>query len=441
MATGNNGRDEIMDFSLTVYKALGSGLFAATFPSFWLYTRLSGRYRKGLQERLGLIPPGITPRLEGSPRIWMHAVSLGEIRVAHAVYEAIRTLAPDASFIVSSTTDHGVGLARETFQGVPVVYAPFDAVFCVRKALSRIRPDVMVFLETEIWPAWIHEAHKMGARVALLNGRISRRSAGTYIKFRGFWKRVLKNVDALSMIGEEDARRIRRMGADPAKVMVNGNAKYDLLAGQADPAFVEEMRAELDLTPRSRVLVAGSTRRDEESMVLDAYDKILRHFPDTLLFIAPRHIDRTPAIASLLKSRGYAYQLRSHMIEQRVERRAPVVIMNTFGELFSLYSVGTIVFCGGSLVPLGGQNPLEPAAWGKAAFYGPFMENFPDAEALLARVGGGIRVSSTEDFAERAVWFLNHPEELEARGARARNAVIQNQKAAIKHARVIADLI
>jgi len=202
-----------------------------------------------------------------------------------------------------------------------------------------------------------------------------------------------------------------------------------------------EMRQILDLDPSDPVFVAGSTREGEEAMVLDAYEELLKEFPETILIIVPRHIERTPEIGSLIEKRGLRYQLRSELGSAGSKRTEPVVIINTFGELFKLYSVGTVVFCGASLVPLGGQNPLEAAAWGKMVFYGPSMEDFLDAKALLEAVDAGIPVSGPGMLAEKAAWFLNRPDALKTRGARAREAVLGNQNAAEKHAKVIASCI
>jgi 3-deoxy-D-manno-octulosonic-acid transferase len=396
----------------------------------------------GLKERLGFVPRTLVQNLPESPRIWLHAVSLGEVKVAAPIVKSLRKLNPNCSVILSATTDHGIKLARETFgEDIPVVYAPIDTIFSVRTALSRIRPDVLVFLETEIWPAWIVEARRMGIKTALINGRISVRSIGGYLKLKPFFREILRYVDAFSMILKEDANRIKAMGAAPHKVIINGNAKYDLLATQAAPGIETEMRQILNLEASNSVFVAGSTREGEESMVLDVYERILKQFPDMVLVIAPRHIERTSEIESLLERRGFDYQLRSEVNGDATRRTKPVVIVNTFGELFKLYSVGTILFCGASLVPLGGQNPLEAAAWGKVVFYGPSMEDFLDAKALLEEVGAGIPVSSPEMMAEKVLWFLNHPDALKTYGERAREAVKRNQNAAEKHAQVIARLI
>jgi 3-deoxy-D-manno-octulosonic-acid transferase len=424
------------------YTLLTGGVFLSCLPPFWLYTCLSGRHGEKLRERLGHVPPRLVQTLRGSPRVWIHAVSLGEVKAAAPIIKALGQILPGCSVMVSTTTKHGRELATETFEeDIPVVYAPIDFIGSVRKALSRVHPDVLVFMETEIWPAWLTEARRMGIRIALVNGRISVRSIGGYLKLRPFFREILRNVDVFSMILEQDASRIAAMGADPERIQINGNAKYDLLAGLADPAMEKEMQQILNLEGSLPVFVAGSTREGEEAMVLDAYEKIVTEFPDTVLIIAPRHIERTAEIKSLLERRGFRYRLLSELGSGKAKRREPVVIMNTFGELFKLYSIATIVFCGASLVPLGGQNPLEAAVWGKAVLYGPSMEDFLDAKALLEDVGAGMPVSSPEMLAEKAIWFLRHPDALKTSGARAREAVIRNQNAAEKHAQVIAGLV
>ncbi|MDP6178764.1 MAG: glycosyltransferase N-terminal domain-containing protein, partial [Desulfatiglandales bacterium] len=380
-----------MNLLYTAYTALTSSVFISCLPPFWLYTRLSGRYKEGLRERLGFVPPNLARGLSGTPRIWVHAVSLGEVKVAAPIINSLRSQFPGCSVILSTTTEHGRDLAKRTFgEDIPVVYGPVDHVYSVREALARVRPDVLIFLETEIWPAWLAEAHRMGIKTAMINGRISVRAIRGYLKFRPFFRQVLKNMDSFSMITEQDADRIRAMGAELQKIEINGNAKYDLLGGQADSDTEAEMRRTMNLHPFQKVFVAGSTREGEEAMILDVYEKILEPFPETILIITPRHIDRTPFIESLLRDRGFKYQLRTDIEGGSAKRTEPVVIMNTFGELFRVYSVGTIIFCGASLVPLGGQNPIEAAVWGKVVFYGPSMDDFLDAKSMLENVDAGI---------------------------------------------------
>ncbi len=424
------------------YAVLTGILFMLLIPVAWIYTRFTGRYTKNFKERLGFVPNHVVQSIPGHPRIWLHAVSLGEVKVAASIITALRQEMPDCSLILSTITEHGRKLAEDIFEKeVPVIFAPIDHIGSVRKALSTLRPDVMVFLETEIWPTWLYQAHRMGIKTALINGRISLKSIGGYLKLRFFFREVLKNFDVFSMIMEGDASRIESIGAEPHKIEINGNAKYDLLASMVDPAAETAIRRIFNLGVDDKVFVAGSTRKGEEEMILNAYEKILKNFPDTILFIAPRHIDRVPEIGTIIEGHGFEYQLRTDFSSGKEIRTKQIIIINTFGELFNIYSVGTVVFCGGSLVPLGGQNPLEPAVWGKLVFYGPHMENFLDAESLLEAACAGVSIKNPEELADRAIWFLGHPEELKGFGDRAREAVLKNKGAAEKHARVILRLL
>jgi 3-deoxy-D-manno-octulosonic-acid transferase len=299
----------------------------------------------------------------------------------------------------------------------------------------------MVFLETELWPAWITETHRRGIPCALIHGRISKRSIRKYITFRPFFRDVLNHIAAFSMITEEDAHRIVDMGADPRRVQVNGNAKHDLLASQTDPAIEARIRKLLGLKPLQPVFVGGSTREGEEESLLKVYRGLLRYFPETVLVIAPRHIVRASRIEALVRQQGLEVQLWSDLVQPGVARTAPVVLVNTFGDLFKIYSVGTIIFCGASLVPLGGQNPLEPAMWGKMVFYGASMEDFAEPKRLLEQEGAGVEVKSAEAFVEKALFYLNLQGELQEGGRRAREAVLRLQGASQRHAEVIARLM
>jgi len=430
-----------MSFLYKAYATLSSGIFVAGLPPFWLYTRLTGRFRRGLKERLGFVPLQELRGGHPSRRIWIHAASLGEVRVARSITNHLVKLVPGCEVILSTNTDHGHDLGRKLFDSGSVIYAPFDFLPSVRKTLSAVKPEVMVFLETEIWPAWITETHRRGTPCALVHGRISARSIGKYLAFRPLFRDVLKKFNTFSMITEEDGHRIVDMGADPKRVEVNGNAKHDLLASQADPAIETRMQKFLSLKSLQPVFVGGSTREGEEEVLLSVYKKLSKEFPETLLVIAPRHIVRTSRIEALVRQQGLEVQLWTDLVRPGVERTAPVVLVNTFGELFKIYSVGTIVFCGASLVPLGGQNPLEPAVWGKMVFYGPSMEDFSEAKKLLEQERAGVEVKDAEAFAEQGLFFLNHQEELREGGGRAREAVLRSQGASERHAEVIARLM
>ncbi len=421
----------------TVYGALTTGLFLVLFPLAFVYMAITRRFKNHFQERLGFLPATTVKSLSGSPRIWIHGASLGEIRVAAAIIKSLREKLPGCAIIVSTVTEHGRDLALDLFQKeIPVVYAPLDIPGCAIKALSFVRPDVMVFLETELWPAWIFTAHRLGIKLALLNGRISPRSLKGYLKFRPFFRSVLRKFDAFGMISETDAHRIRAMGATPGKIRVNGNAKYDNTVILPDQSVETKMRRILNLAPSDRIIVAGSTRGGEEEMLLDAYEKIRSTYPDTLLLLAPRHIKRAGDIRTLIRRRGHDVQLKTE-IDHGASRTAKILIIDTFGELFNTYSVATVVFCGASLIPLGGQNPLEPAAWGKPILYGPHMEDFLDAKEMLESARGSIRVADPRELTKTLLHLLENPEEARLLGRHAREVASQTRSAARKHAEII----
>jgi 3-deoxy-D-manno-octulosonic-acid transferase len=425
-----------------IYTAMTSGLFFSCFPAFVLYSRLRSRPHEGMRERLGYVPPSIVCRLPDAPRIWIHAVSLGEVNVAASIIRSLAGTVPGGSTILSTTTEHGRRSAHRILgKTAPVIYAPLDTLFAVRKALDRVRPRAMIFLETEIWPTWLHEARRRGAATALLNGRISVRSIGRYLRLRPFFKETLRNVHAFSMISQGDADRIVSLGADPRRVTVNGNAKYDLPAGQVESAAEAEVRRIMKLGDSTPVLVAGSTRKGEEALVLAAYREICKDFPKTLLILAPRHIRRSADICRLLERMGLGYHLWSSLVSGAARRSESVVILDLFGELFKIYSVATVAFCGASLVPLGGQNPLEPASLGKVVLYGPSMEDFVEPAELLRGIGAGITVYNPSGLAEEVVRLLRRPDIREGLGAKAKQALMEHRGAAERHTRIIAGLL
>ena len=400
------------------------------------------RFTEHFNERLGFLPAKTIRSFSDGPRIWIHGASLGEIRVAQAIVKSLRKKIPSSNIIVSTVTAHGRNLALETFdKEIPVVYAPLDLPGCAFKALSFVRPDVMVFLETEIWPAWIVSARKLGIRLALLNGRISPRSFKSYMKFRPFLRSVLKNFDSFSMISGEDADRIYAMGATRSKIRVNGNAKYDITLMSPNLSVAGEMRRIFNLTSDKPVIVAGSTRGGEEAMLLDVYEKIRSRYSKIILIVAPRHIKRAADICTLIRHRGHPCQLRTEIGPGRALRTSEIIVVDTFGELFNIYSIATLVFCGASLVPLGGQNPLEPAVWGKPVLFGPHMEDFPDAKQMLESAGGGMQVENSGKLARAFLDLLDHPEKAAVMGQKARERALQMRAAAHRHAEIIEELL
>lgn len=431
-----------MNFAYKAYNFINIGLFFTLLPPFWFYARLTGRFKDGLGQRLGFYPNSLVNAISGSPRIWIHAASVGEVNGAVAIIESLTRLMPDCAIILSTTTIHGQSWARERFgPEITCIYAPLDFIVSVRKALSAIQPDILVCLETEIWPNWLLTARRMGAKIALVNGRISGRSIKGYLKIRFLIKEALNQIETFSMIREEDAQRLMMLGVPKKKIEINGNAKYDLLLRQAVPSLKAENERLYNLKGNEPVLVAGSTRGSEHELIVNIYEKILQTLPETLLIIAPRHVEKIQHIIDIITAKGFSYQLKTELDKAGCSRTAPVVIINTIGDLQSTYSIASIVFCGGSLEPLGGQNILEAAVWGKPVFYGPSMEDFLDAKALLDKTGGGIQIKDDRELAERMLYYFTHPDEADAVGRLAKEAVMLNKGSAEKHAAVIFRLI
>ena len=427
-----------MNISYLAYNLFGIGLFVLFSPLFGLYALITGRHRRSIPQRLGLYSRRLLSGLSAKPRIWIHAASVGEVRAAVAVIQPLVALTPECSLILSTVTDQGYELAIAALGSkARCIYAPIDLYFSVRKAFSTLKPDIFVCIETELWPNMLAEAHRRGVKTALVNGRISGRSIKRYLLIRPLMRAALKTIQVFSMIGHADAQRIKLLGAPPGRIAVNGNAKFDVAIDHQDMAVKTELRRRYDLTDHTPVLVAGSTRGPEEEIIMGVFEKIIKDYPDTLLIIAPRHINRARQIQTLVKARGYSCQLRSELDNRNPARHAPVVVLDTIGELPETYSIASIVFCGGSLVPKGGQNILEPAAWAKPVFYGPSMEDFLDSKELLDKTGGGIQVADGAQLAEKALYFLANPGQARQVGAQALKAVTSNKGAAGKHAMAV----
>jgi 3-deoxy-D-manno-octulosonic-acid transferase len=399
---------------------------AAPFVPIFLI--IKGLPDKHFKERLGMPPKRVLWPGRGGPKIWIHAVSIGEVKVAKVIVDTLKGFADDFSVILSTTTKSGRRTALSIMPAnTEVIYNPVDIFWCVRNALKKVSPDLFINLETEVWPNFLWACKRFHIPVFLLNGRISTRSIGNYRRFRFLMKDVLSVYRLLSMISPLDARRIISIGADPQKVVVGGNAKYDLLIKEARPEVSARIARIYRIADGRPVFIAGSTRGGEEGIIIEAYLDLRKRYPGLLLVIAPRHIERLRNIGSLVKSYGLNYCLRSGM-EHDIKKAcsADVIIVDVHGELFGLYSIGTVIFCGASLVPLGGQNILEAAVWGKPVIYGRSMDNFLDAKGLLEGAGAGFQVGDKAQLVKVAERLLGNPEESERLGRGARRAIELN---------------
>jgi len=379
-----------------------------------------------------------------APCVWIHAASVGEVGVAESVASALSATVPGLRMVLTVITEQGYAYARKRLGNrAAVLYAPIDLPAPVSKALDAIKPDALVCLETEIWPNLLVAAAKRRIPTAIVNGRISSRSIHRYMWIRPLIRTALSGIEAFSMISPVDAERIQRLGAPSARICINGNAKYDSFISQAEPSMREKAASQLGVGSNHPVWVAGSTREGEEEIILDAYRRIRHIQPNLVLVIAPRHISRVPQLEGLVKRSGSGARLWTDLGKTNGQRLPAdtVVIVDTIGDLKGIYSISTLVFCGGSLVPLGGQNILEAAVWGKPVLYGPSMDDFLEAKELLEAAGGGLQVPDGKGLYGAVRHLLETPSRAEEMGRSARQAVLSNTGAAERHAAVIRRLL
>jgi 3-deoxy-D-manno-octulosonic-acid transferase len=393
-----------------------------------------------LKEKLGFLPLSVS-KIEGTPRIWVNAVSVGEVVAAGSIVKLLRETYPSAFIILSTGTETGRKMAEQTIKEVDnYIYYPFDFPWVVRRILRILRPHLFITIETEIWPNLLTTARKMGIKTMLANGRISARSFNRYRRTRFLWKKVLGSFDVMSMISQTDAEKIKSIGAEPEKVFISGNSKYDTLIFRADPKFEVKIRKLLQIESHEIVFLAASTHDGEEKTIIKAYKNLLKEFPHLILIIAPRHIKRVASVEEALRSEGLSDFIHRTRLEY-TQRKSPIIILDVIGELFYIYSLGTIIFCGGSLIKKGGQNILEPACWGKVIFYGPSMEDFLAEKELLTKAGAGIEVKGAASLVREATVLLNNPEERRQRGEKGREAIQKMEGAAKKNVKLAQKLL
>jgi 3-deoxy-D-manno-octulosonic-acid transferase len=375
-----------MFFLYSILLSLG---FLLMLPLFLLRRE---KYASGFAQRLGKYPEFED---DGRKVLWLHCVSVGETNAARPLVDALRTQLPQHRLVISTTTKTGQELARQLFAGKAdaVFYFPFDFKFSVRRALAMYKPSLVLLMETEIWPHFIREAKLTGAKVAIVNGRLSQRSFGRYSRVRSFVARVLEDVDLALMQTEADAKRIIDLGMDPDRVALTGNLKFEQPPLEDDTTLTEEFRQRFAVSSDKPLIVAASTHDPEERLVLDALDGELGH--SCRLLIAPRHPQRFDAVEKLLRGSPYSYVRRSST-PSTGDREADIILLDSIGELRAAYPLAEIVFVGGSLIPHGGQSVLEPAAEGKAIVTGPYTANF-DAVVREFHENDAIRQTQATD--------------------------------------------
>ncbi|GER93083.1 3-deoxy-D-manno-octulosonic acid transferase [Dissulfurispira thermophila] len=410
-----------------------------------------------LKERLGLYKT--TPHYSNTPLpcIWIHAVSVGEVIASTPLIKKIKEKYTDADIIISTVTDTGQKVAQERIGNIAkVIYVPFDIPFAINMAVKKIKPSIFIIVETELWPNIIRIMRRNSIPVLLMNGRISEKSFNRYKIFRFFMQDVLNNINILCMQNELYAERMRELGADPNKIKTIGNFKFDTRPSSAVPEWTGIFRRQKtedreQTNERGFTIISGSTHRTEEDLILNAYMKLRTDFPRLNLIIAPRHPERFREVEELLKKKGLEYVKRSELhnswfaesseshrvsgLQTSYQASGIIILLDVIGELSSVYSVCDIAIMGGSFIEHGGQNPLEPAYWGKAIVCGPHMENFPFIDEFY-RTGSALKTDS-DSLYESLKGLLISPERILSMGNLAKELYEKNSGAADKAIAVI----
>lgn len=361
--------------------------------AYHYYRSKSRGRRTAFRERFGFIAEEDLAPVRDERVVWVHAVSVGETIAAFPLLKGLKARFPGHRLVLTNVTETGRSVALKSGLADLCLYLPFDYRFAVDAALVKVRPELIILMETELWPNFIAAAARKGIPLLLANGRISDRSYGRYLRLSWFFRPILEEISALCMQSAEDASRITAIGAARQTVHVTGNLKFDVPLADSTPERVAELKAAYGIPGGAFVFTAASTHPGEEEAALDAYRGLLSGSGAYFLILAPRHPERAAVVAELLAQRGLRYLLRSQLAGAgHALGPGEVLLLDTVGELAGLYGVSDLVFMGGSLVPVGGHNPLEPASCGVPVLFGPHMENFRETAALFIASGAGERV-------------------------------------------------
>ncbi|MCR5162906.1 MAG: 3-deoxy-D-manno-octulosonic acid transferase [Thermoguttaceae bacterium] len=371
------------------------------FSPVLIYSAIfKGKYREGFGEKfLGKAP--VLEKKTSGRRVWIHAVSVGEVNLAAAILKEFEKRHPDFEFVVSTTSRTGMELARKKFAGRTVFYAPLDFSWAVRRALKRVQPDFLVLVELEIWPNLLLTAEKLGVPVVVMNGRLGEKSFRNYSRIRPVMRRVMRTLTLVTAQDEASAERFRALGVAQERVFNVGSIKYDGAQSDRQNEKTQRFARLWNITPDDRIFLAGSTQDPEEEMAVEVFRRLAPTHPELRLILVPRHPERFAEVEKMLEKTEFQTQLRTELSENPEENgRAPILLVNTIGELGGWWGTSFVGFVGGSMGSRGGQNMLEPAAFGTCVSFGPNTWNFRDIVKNLLTHDAAVVVRDVDEMTE-----------------------------------------
>jgi 3-deoxy-D-manno-octulosonic-acid transferase len=402
-------------------------LLLAASPVILAILLAKRRCRRGFPQRFGFSPPPVLA--DTRPLVWIHAVSLGEVTAVAPLVKELQRRHPGLRFVVSTVTETGREAVEQRLAGVAEhLYAPLDFPWVVAGTVARLRPVLYAFVETELWPNLLRHLSRQGVPTVMVNGRLSTRSYNRQRRqpLRAFYGAMVRSLSLCLMQSDRDVERIVGLGAAPTRVRRTGNIKFDQPVPVAEPAGV--MRKRLGLPADALLIVAGSTHAGEEEMVVDAFRQVAECHAAAHLLMAPRHVERAEAVEAMVRSKGLSVSRRSKT-ESTAGAGAHVTILDTRGELAAVYQEAHVAFVGGTLIPVGGHNLLEPAVWGKPILFGPYTDHCLEIAQLLLQSGGGRQVTTTGELSGEILRLFGDARERERMGQEAGLVVAKNRGA------------
>lgn len=385
----------------TLYNILFAFFFALSLPYYFRRMWRRGNWRPGLRERFGKYDSNLKQALTNRQVLWFHAVSVGEVNLCTQLIHALELRLPNVKFVVSTTTTTGMAeLKRRLPTHVSKIYYPIDRRKWVKRAIAVINPIAIVLVEAEIWPNFLWRARDLRIPVFLANARLSDRSFHGYKRFGFLFRNLFASFAGVGAQNETDAKRLREIGCEPKAIHVVGNLKFDAAKlNELRNVDVGALLRQLDVPVDAPVLIGGSTHNGEEAILVEIAERLRKQFPKLFLILVPRHFERSNEIGRQLRDRNVKFVYRNLIGADSQWRNGDVdcLLVNTTGELRFFYEHATVVFVGKSMTAVGGQNPIEPGALGKAMIFGPNMQNFPDIAKSFIAVGGAIQVQTPEE--------------------------------------------